>query len=145
MKDVWNLDRIYKGFHDPAFGADMEALQDIVKGFNAFADKLEGMETLEGLQEGIAWEEKLVELGMKLATYAQLYAGQDFIMAAVHQENRLFAVELLGNTARASEILKAMGYETGIFRTPGSDTPFAMLYPLRESTSHPTYLGLAFD
>ena len=80
-----------------------------------------------------------------LATYAQLYAGRDFIMAAVHQENRLFAVELLGNTARASEILKAMGYETGIFRTPGSDTPFAMLYPLRESTSHPTYLGLAFD
>jgi len=72
MKDVWNLDRIYKGFHDPAFGADMEALQDIVKGFNAFADKLEGMETLEGLREGIAWEEKLVELGMKLATYAQL-------------------------------------------------------------------------
>ena len=72
MKDVWNLDRIYKGFQDPAFGADMEALQDIVKGFNAFADKLEGMETLEGLREGIAWEEKLVELGMKLATYAQL-------------------------------------------------------------------------
>ena len=72
MKDVWNLDRIYKGFQDPAFGADMEALQDIVKVFNAFADKLEGMETLEGLREGIAWEEKLVELGMKLATYAQL-------------------------------------------------------------------------
>jgi len=72
MKDVWNLDRIYKGFHDPAFGADMEALQGIVKGFNAFADKLEEMETLEGLREGIAWEEKLMELGMKLATYAQL-------------------------------------------------------------------------
>jgi len=72
MKDVWNLDRIYKGFQDPAFGADMEALQDIVNGFNAFADKLKGMETLEGLRQGIAWEEKLVELGMKLATYAQL-------------------------------------------------------------------------
>ena len=26
MKDVWNLDVIYKGFDDPAFAADMEAL-----------------------------------------------------------------------------------------------------------------------
>ena len=72
MKDVWNLDVIYRGFEDPAFAADMEALQETVKGFQAFAGRLETKEPLEGLREGIAWEEKLVELGRKLATYAQL-------------------------------------------------------------------------
>ena len=72
MKDVWNLDVIYRGFEDPAFAADMKELENVVKGFNAFADKLETVEPLEGLQEGIAREEKLMELGMKLASYAQL-------------------------------------------------------------------------
>ena len=72
MKDVWNLDVIYRGFEDPAFAADMEALQETVKGFQAFAGRLETKEPLEGLREGIAWEEKLVALGRKLATYAQL-------------------------------------------------------------------------
>ena len=72
MKDVWNLDVIYKGFDDPAFAADMEALEKVVKDFNTFAGKLETMETMEGLRGGIAWEEKLMELGMKLASYAQL-------------------------------------------------------------------------
>jgi len=72
MKEVWNLDAIYRGFEDPAFAADMQALQEVVIGFNTFADGLEAMETLEGLREGIAWEEKLTELGMKLAIYAQL-------------------------------------------------------------------------
>ena len=71
MKNVWNLDVIYKGFADPAFAADMEKLQEVVTGFNAFAEGLETKGTLEGLKEGIAWEEKLTELGMKLASYAQ--------------------------------------------------------------------------
>ena len=72
MKDVWNLDVIYQGFEDPAFAADMEALQNVVKDFNAFAGTLDAVDTLEGLREGIAWEEKLTELGTKLAYYAQL-------------------------------------------------------------------------
>ena len=72
MKDVWNLDVIYKGFEDPAFSADLEALQNVVKDFNVFAGTLDAVDTLEGLREGIAWEEKLTELGTKLAYYAQL-------------------------------------------------------------------------
>ena len=72
MKDTWNLDVIYQDFSDPAFAADMEALGDVVKGFSAFADNLETMDTLEGLRGGIAWEEKLTSLGRKLAFYAQL-------------------------------------------------------------------------
>ena len=71
MKDVWNLDVIYRGFGDPAFAADLKALQETVAGFNAFAESLETKDSLEGLKEGIAWEEKLTELGTKLASYAQ--------------------------------------------------------------------------
>ena len=72
MKDVWNLNTIYEGFTDPAFAADMEAMQNVVNDYAAFADGLETMETLEGLRGGIAREEQLMRLGRKLAFYAQL-------------------------------------------------------------------------
>ena len=72
MKDTWDLDVIYRGFDDPAFTADLQAMQDVVKNFAVFAAGLEGLDTLEGLRGGIAWEEKLVLLGRKLAFYAQL-------------------------------------------------------------------------
>ena len=72
MKDVWNLDVIYKGFADPAFSADMDALREVVRGFDDFAATLDTADTLEGLQAGILWEEKLTVLGTKLAYYAQL-------------------------------------------------------------------------
>ena len=67
MKDVWNLDVIYRGFDDPVFASDMQALEETVKGFDAFASSLEELDTLEGLREGITWEERITELGMKLA------------------------------------------------------------------------------
>ena len=72
MNGAWNLDVIYRGFDDPAFAADMENLREVVRGFDDFARKLENMDTLSGLKEGIAREEKLTELGAKLAYYAQL-------------------------------------------------------------------------
>ena len=72
MKDTWNLDVIYLGFDDPAFAADLQAMQDVVKHYAVFAESLEKLDTLEGLRQGIAWEEKLVLLGRKLAFYAQL-------------------------------------------------------------------------
>ena len=72
MKDTWNLDVIYRGFDDPAFTADLQAMQDVVKNFAVFAESLEKLDTLEGLRQGIVWEEKLVLLGRKLAFYAQL-------------------------------------------------------------------------
>ena len=63
MKDTWNLDVIYRGFDDPAFAADLQAMQDVVKHYAVFAESLEKLDTLEGLRQGIAWEEKLVLLG----------------------------------------------------------------------------------
>ena len=72
MNDVWNLDPLYTGFDDPAFGSDLAQLQDMTVRYNAFAEGLEDMPALEGLKQGIAWEEQLTEKAMKLATFAQL-------------------------------------------------------------------------
>ena len=80
-----------------------------------------------------------------LCTYAGLYAGDGFLMAAVHEEDRLFVPELLGDPACAPGILKAMGYGSGTFRVPGEDIPFAMYLPLQEDAPMPSYLGFAFD
>lgn len=72
MNDVWNLDPIYKGFDDPAFGADMTALKDLVEKIQTFADALEGIAPAEGLKKGIALQEEFAQLVGKLAGYASL-------------------------------------------------------------------------
>jgi len=72
MNDTWNLSCIYSGFEDPAFSADLDALRTAAADFNAFARTLPESEPLEGLKQGILWEEKITQLAMKLASYAQL-------------------------------------------------------------------------
>ncbi len=72
MNEVWNLDPIYKGFDDPAFAGDMEALRTCVADYNSFATTLPTLSSIEGLRSGIAWEEKITDLAMKLAGYASL-------------------------------------------------------------------------
>ena len=72
MNEVWNLERIYTGFDDPAFAADMDSLRAMVQQYNAFAATLPQLDVLEGLKQGIDWEEKLTVLLMKLFGYAQL-------------------------------------------------------------------------
>ena len=74
-----------------------------------------------------------------LATYATLYAGNDFILAVIDDTG----LELLGNTAAAPGILTALGKKSGDFRVSGS-TPFAMWHPLT-ATPEPGYFGIAFD
>jgi len=77
VKETWNLDPIYRGFEDPAFGADLEKLKDMASRYVDFAAGLEGMDPLTGLREGIVWEEELTALARKLATYAQLRQSVD--------------------------------------------------------------------
>ena len=72
MNEVWNLDVIYRGFDDPAFAADMEKLEKLVKDYAAFAGKLVGQTPLDGLKKGIALEEALTVLTAKLGEYASL-------------------------------------------------------------------------
>ena len=72
MKGTWNLDPIYRGFDDPAFGADLKELKEKVAAFAAFAATLENAQPLEGLKEGILLQEDVTTLVFKLAGYASL-------------------------------------------------------------------------
>ena len=72
MNEFWNLDPIYKGFDDPAFDADMSALRQYVADYNAFVANLSVLQPIDGLKQGIVWEEKIMDLVMKLANYSQL-------------------------------------------------------------------------
>ena len=81
-----------------------------------------------------------------LATMADFYAGQGFLLAAHKTGDRLEGIELLGNEGAAPGILEALGCAEGSFRTPGDGEPFAMYRPLGGSKlAMPTYFGLAFD
>lgn len=75
---------------------------------------------------------------------ARFYAGADFLVAVSREENAFFAPELLGNADAAPEILAALGANSGTFRTPGEEKPFAMYHPLT-GAAMPGYFGLAFD
>lgn len=107
-----------------------------------------GREEYARLRRSFLPEDGLIQEGENLVyleTYAQTYAGEGFVLAAVHDEGKLFGMELLGNASAAPGILGAMGYETGTFRTPGGEIPFGMGIALRENVKMPGYLGLAFD
>ena len=73
----------------------------------------------------------------------QLYTGEDFLLAAMEDGDRLVGMELLGNPAAAPGILAALGKKEGTFRTPGVGD-FAMYHSLNDSRL-PHYFGLAFD
>lgn len=79
-----------------------------------------------------------------LSTYAEFYSGEDFIFAASQQDSTLVCYELLGNSEKAPFILSALSCQTGHFRTPGKDTPFAMYLPF-EGDDYPSHFAFAFD
>ena len=79
-----------------------------------------------------------------LASYAQLWGGDDFCAALTREDDRIVCTELLGDTARAPGIVAALGTKTGLFRAPGNERSFAMYHPLNGNTA-PGYFGLAFD
>lgn len=80
-----------------------------------------------------------------LQAQAKFYTGFGFLLACYAENDTLYGIELLGDETTASEIVHALGYTKGIFRTPGEDVPFAMYYSLAKSGIFPTYFGLAFD
>lgn len=71
-----------------------------------------------------------------LSAITKLYAGDGFLYAD--------DAELLGNADAAPGILAALGKDSGLFRCPGDQLPFAMYLPL-DSNDAPSYFGLAFD
>ena len=81
-----------------------------------------------------------------LQTQAHLYRGDNFLLAAHKDTNRLWGMELLGDTTTAPDILYTLDCTNGTFRIPGEEIPFAMYYPLTDrKISPPNYFGLAFD
>ena len=74
---MWNLEPIYKGFDDPAFEADLTALKEKVAAFAAFSEKLAETDAAESLRSGIAQEEAIESIAMKLAEYASLRQSAD--------------------------------------------------------------------
>lgn len=79
-----------------------------------------------------------------LAAEAELYTGDGVLLAARRAGDRLFGIELLGDTDKAPRVLAALGVPEGDFRTVGEETPFAMYLPF-DGAPPPTYLGHAFD
>jgi len=77
MNDRWDLDRIYNGFDDPAFEADLAALKQEAGKIEAFAAELSRLEPAEGLHRGIALQERFSDLVNKLAGYASLRQSAD--------------------------------------------------------------------
>ena len=72
MTEVWNLERIYKGFDDPQWSADFDAMGKKVAQIAAFAKTLQDAEPIQGLCTGIRLQEELSHLMGKLAGYASL-------------------------------------------------------------------------
>lgn len=80
-----------------------------------------------------------------LFSYSDLFAGEDFVLAAHKEGETLVCSEFLGNIAKAPLAANALGCTTAGIRTTGGTRPFAMYCPLGADTSAPAYFGLAFD
>ena len=80
-----------------------------------------------------------------LEAQAAFYAGDDFLLAARRETDRLFGLEILGNAQAAPGILRTLSCDCGTFRTYGS-RPFAMYRPLKTAAGcTPAYFAFAFD
>ena len=72
MAYTWNLDKIYRGFDDPAFAADLDALKAQVGRFDLLTKALADMDPALALAQGVELLESITDLANKLAEYATL-------------------------------------------------------------------------
>ena len=77
MNEVWNLDKLYCGFADPAFLADFEGLKELVAQLAAAVEKLDHTPPLEGLKTVIRLQEELTLRSGKLGAYPRLRTAAD--------------------------------------------------------------------
>lgn len=70
MNEVWNLNPLYTGFDDPAYTEDTHALRRTVQELDAYCQKLNEAESLEGIRTVLLLEEKMLVLAQKLIGYA---------------------------------------------------------------------------
>lgn len=86
-----------------------------------------------------------------LASYAELYSGEGFLLAGYARNRYFFGVEFLGDAEKIPAVLAALGCDEGSFRGifTGADyaasKPFAMSVSFTYGATPPSYFGLAFD
>ena len=69
MKTEWNLDILYKGLDDPAYDADIKALEVAGNELAELVKKAEDMPLKEGAEAILLQQEKISKILMKLYNY----------------------------------------------------------------------------
>lgn len=80
-----------------------------------------------------------------LASQAEFFAGDGWVLAAWRQDQTLTGLEYLGSTSLLPGIVNALSCIRGSFRIPGADQPFAMFTALSPGENCPSHVGFAFD
>ena len=80
-----------------------------------------------------------------LERMAHFYKGEDFLLCAVKDGDKLTVPELLGNQAAAPGIVAALGCTEGTFTVPGKEEPFAMGIAFTPDFQKPKYFAFAFN
>ena len=72
MNKEWDLSPLYLGFEDPKYGEDLEAVKGAVEELQKLPALQETMEPVAYLHLALELEEKVTELGQRMAAYAAL-------------------------------------------------------------------------
>lgn len=107
-----------------------------------------GAEQYAALRRACLPEDSVLQEGENLRfleNLARFYRGEDFLLCAVQEGNRLTVPELLGDTQAAPGIVAALGCTEGKFTVPGAEEPFAMGMALTPDFRKPRHFAFAFD
>lgn len=77
MNERWNLDPLYRGFTDPDFAGDLQALKVACGRFDTLTNALEEMEPVQALHQGVEALEEITRLAGQLGEYASLRQATD--------------------------------------------------------------------
>ena len=111
MKTEWNLDVFYKGLDDPAYEADMKALEEANKKLHEVVEKAPSLPLKERIESLLLCEEEYSLLVNRLANYQGLCLSantEDGAMMA--QQNRLMKIysEATADNVAADRIFGAI-------------------------------------
>jgi len=107
-----------------------------------------GTDTFAALRRQMLPEGGVVQEGTLLdflGTQCHFWAGEGWLAAGQVYDGKLVCQEFLGDQRVMAGLVKALGAEEGIFRTPGNTRLFAWLLPLRADCARPAYFALALD
>ena len=80
-----------------------------------------------------------------LASQAEFFAGDGLLLTVQRDGSHAFCPEFLGDPEKAPKVLAALSLDSGTFRTPGSETPFAMAHFFSGNPVPIRYFAFALD